>query len=207
MALHLRVVAERGVVDRIGDLAEEPERSPGARVLRRARREPSRPVAVSAADSQKVGNTKGAQGSSMRVRLTLVPIDETAAVESLDDEVEGRAHARADGVESAEECGLRERGVGTAAVEAELQSGAGRAELGADRGRGLSPCVGVAGDQLRSTSAAAPCETAHRGDQRVRVATRRAADLPDPVVGLAPVVDVSHSARIGTAAASSSGSA
>ncbi len=187
MALHLRVVAERGVVDWIGDLAEESQRSAGGE----CRLEPA--GTVPARGRQRPGQPEGRKdegraGVRDHVLLTLVAIDEPAVVESLRDQVERRIHPVGDGLEPAQECRLGERGIGTSAVDAELQR-AGRAEVGR-RGRACPPpCGCVAGHEPLIGERSRALEAAHRGDQGVRVACRHATDLPDTVVGLAPVLD------------------
>ena len=63
VALDLRVVAERRMIDGIGDLAEEPERPSGRERGVRATGAVTA-LAANAPASQKVGKTNGAQGSA-----------------------------------------------------------------------------------------------------------------------------------------------
>ena len=115
-------------------------------------------------------------------------IDETPAVQSFHDQVEGGTDPRGNNVEASEQRGLGERGVGTPTVEPELECPTGRTDIAGDRGGGSSPCGGITRDHSLVGERRGTVEPARRRHQRMGVARRGAADLPDPVVGITPVL-------------------
>jgi hypothetical protein len=68
-----------------------------------------------------------------------VAIDEPAPVQSFHDQVEGGTRPRGSEVKAPEQCGLRKGGVGTPAIEPDLERPTSNADVAGDRRSGPSP--------------------------------------------------------------------